>query len=96
MTESKDATDPSNFKPGLYRHYKGGVYTAIQLVRHHEKKEPYVVYLSMNNGRMYLREWCTPGADSWADMVQYRDTFGNLTGEVVPRFKFLSPSHYEY
>jgi hypothetical protein len=89
----KDLTDPNNFKPGLYRHHKGHRYVATQLVRHHETRALFVVYISTRDGSSHIREWATPGEDSWVDMVPLKDAEGNATGEMVPRFKPVSPAY---
>jgi hypothetical protein len=73
------------FRPGLYRHYKGGLYTALALVLHHESKLPMVVYVSHAYGAHRvrpLRGW--PGdPDGWLDEVE-------VDGQRVPRFTFVS------
>ena len=78
----------------MYEHYKGGLYLAIKLTRHHETKALLVDYVQLSTGTGWSREWATPGAKSWTDFVPYRDRFGNLTGEMVPRYKFKWPMHY--
>lgn len=93
-----DHTDPYTFKPGVYVHYKGGQYTALMLVRHHETRELSVVYLSHKYGTMSIREWAKAGVDSWSDHV-------NAAGEVVPmdavtlstvpRFRLVSPMPFD-
>lgn len=42
-------------KPGLYRHFKGGVYYAIGLVQHSESQEHLVIYLCVRSGKMWVR-----------------------------------------
>jgi hypothetical protein len=35
------------FRPGIYRHYRtGGLYSALELVVHHETRQPVVLYVS--------------------------------------------------
>ncbi len=60
-----------SFKPGLYQHYRGGDYIALQLVRHHETEELFVVYVSCSHNTVSIREFHTPGKDSWCDLVEY-------------------------
>jgi hypothetical protein len=72
------------FKPGLYRHYKGGLYSALFLVTHHETREPMVVYVSHTYGGLNVRPLkpTKSDLDSWTDWV--------TTDEgVVPRFEFI-------
>jgi hypothetical protein len=52
---------PSAFKPGLYEHYKGGLYIALHLARHHDGQGYYVVYVCCKHGTISVREWDTPG-----------------------------------
>ncbi len=47
--------DESQFMPGLYVHYKGGIYTAAGIVYHHETKEPYVLVTSHDYGTPTIR-----------------------------------------
>lgn len=90
---AKDLSDPANFKPGLYRHYKGGMYVALFLGRHHEGGTLMVAYVSMARGTINFREWAKPGKDSWIDMVQYPAKGGETySGEIVPRFTYLGPA----
>jgi hypothetical protein len=66
-----------DFKPGLYRHYKGGLYLALMLVHHHQTRELMVVYASLQyaqeNGMVphSVRPFKSPlpGDDSWTDIV---------------------------
>lgn len=80
-------SEPLEFTPGLYRHHKGGLYTAIGLVRHHDTGLPMVVYVSHAKGHVSVRPlngW--PGdPDGWLDPVadRARDCW-------VPRFELVS------
>jgi hypothetical protein len=73
------------FEPGLYQHYKGGFYTALMLVTHHENRQPMVLYISHANGSTNVRPLFGWGGDpsSWASMVMLDETTS------VPRFKFI-------
>ena len=72
------------FKPGLYRHYKGGLYTAVCLVTHHETRRPMVLYVSHTYGGTNVRPlagW--PGdQDAWLGYVRHE-------GDLVARFTFV-------
>jgi len=35
------------FKAGLYKHYKGGLYRALFLATHHETEKQFVVYVAL-------------------------------------------------
>lgn len=64
----------AGFRPGLYRHYKGGLYVATGLAVSHESFEsdsPDVVYHSVTYGRLTYRPLAKPGEDSWSDQVQW-------------------------
>jgi hypothetical protein len=61
----------ANFKPGLYRHYKGGLYTALFLVTHHETRLPMVLYISHTYGGANVRPligW-QDDQDGWLDII---------------------------
>jgi len=68
------------FRPGLYRHYKGGVYHAICLVTHHDTRLPMVLYESYTYGGTNVRPlvgW--PGdPDGWIDEIE------TLPAEALP------------
>jgi len=61
--------------PGLYRHYRGGLYRVIDTVRHSETLEPMTLYQALY-GQQGL--WVRPAA-----MFQERVDVG---GRSVPRF----------
>lgn len=42
-------------KPGLYRHYKGGLYTVISLATIEATMEPAVVYVAAASNAMWVR-----------------------------------------
>ena len=45
-----------DFKPGIYRHFKGGLYEALFLAKNSENpKEEFVVYKSLENGGIWIR-----------------------------------------
>ncbi|MET1114122.1 MAG: DUF1653 domain-containing protein [Comamonas sp.] len=45
--------------PGLYRHYKGGLYEVIDMVRHSETLEPMTLYRALYGARGL---WVRPAA----------------------------------
>lgn len=47
--------DESRVPAGLYRHYKGGLYTVLHLARHSETEEWLVVYRSEAQGTFWAR-----------------------------------------
>ncbi len=72
--------DEKDFIPGIYQHYKGGMYKALRLAYLEESMDPCVVYEDVNTGKSFLRPYNTPGESNWIAMV----------GDV-PRFKFIGP-----
>ena len=81
-------TDPANFKPGIYVHYKReGNYVALALVSHHDTDELFVMYVCGETGRTRIREWATVGKDSWSDVM--RKEPGD---KGVRRFTYVGPS----
>lgn len=89
-----------NFKHGIHQHYKGGFYRALMLVSHHETEELFVVYLSLKNGSLRLRELATPGKDSWLDMIPMMQPRFDILGIPMvpapdaPRFKHFTDEQY--
>ena len=65
-------------RPGLYRHYKGGLYRVLGTVRHSETLEPMTLYQALY-GQQGL--WVRPAA-MFAEAVQ-------IEGATQPRFERL-------
>lgn len=66
-------------KPGRYRHYKGGEYELVAVVRHSESFEPLVLYRPLHNETGL---WVRPFA-------MFFETI-ELDGQPRPRFERLS------
>ena len=67
-------------KPGLYRHFKGSEYQVLEVARHSETMEEFVVYRALyGDGGLWVRP-----LGMFAETVE-RD------GEVMPRFRFIEP-----
>ena len=76
--EDLDMGNGSNaVKPGVYRHFKGGIYRVLYTAKHSETLEEMVVYQSCKDGSYWVRP-----ASMWNETVD-RD------GEVKPRFTFI-------
>ena len=69
---SQNAQHPT---PGLYRHYKGGLYTVLCVGRHSETEEWLVTYRCDAQGTYWVRP-----LDMWLQ---------NVGG--APRFAFIGP-----
>lgn len=67
--------EQQKIKPGLYRHFKGGVYRVLGEGKHSESLDPFVVYA--HDGQLWLR----PKA-MFLETVE-RD------GNTLPRFEYL-------
>lgn len=65
---------PDAPEPGLYRHYKGGIYAVLCSGRHSETEEWLVVYRAMADGTIWVRPLAM-----WNEAVRHE-------GAVVPRF----------
>ncbi len=52
--------------PGVYRHYKGGLYEVLDLARHSETEEPLVIYRALYGERGL---WARPAA-MWNETVE--------------------------
>lgn len=91
-----DSDEVRNFRSGLWKHYKGGLYSVIALVTHHETRRPMVLYVSHtyggNNVRP-LRGW-EGDQDGWLDEVEVvaRPSMSPNVPDVmkkVPRFAYV-------
>ena len=71
---------PSEFRPGRYRHFKGGLYEALGVARHSETEEELVVYRPLEGAGGW---WVRPRA-MFCDSVV-------VEGARVPRFAWLGP-----
>lgn len=81
----KDIKAEPLFHFGVYRHYKGGLYTAYGIVRHHDSGQKMVVYMSHEKGTHNVRPlsgWAED-PDGWTDKVI------NSAGKRVDRFAYL-------
>ncbi len=72
---------PDAPQPGLYRHYKGGLYTVFCTGRHSETEEWLVIYRTEASGTV----WARPLA-MWAETVAH-------AGAVMPRFAVVTDGH---
>ena len=68
------------YRPGLYRHFKGGYYELLYLATHSETLEKMVVYRALYGERGV---WVRPAA-MWNESVLHN-------GVSTPRFTFVSP-----
>ena len=69
--------------PGRYRHYKGGEYEVVAVVRHSETLEPLVLYRALYGERGL---WVRPHAMFVETVV--------VDGRCVPRFARLADAAY--
>lgn len=61
-------------KPGLYRHYKGGLYEVLSIATHSESQEALVIYRSLSVGQV------------WARPCSMFTEFVSVDGQDLPRF----------
>ena len=80
----RDKQAPDVFRPGLYRHYKGGLYTAISLVTHHEGRHPMVLYVSLTYGGLNVRPLygVTGDRDGFLDAIAIGKVRFTYVGEL--------------
>ena len=71
-------------KPGIYRHFKGGIYRLLYIARHSETRERMVVYQALYGERGI---WVRP-LSMWEETVA-RD------GQTFPRFVYLGENEAE-
>lgn len=65
--------------PGRYRHYKGGEYEVVGVVRHSETLEPLVLYRPLDHDTGL---WVRPHAMFFGTV--------DIDGQTVPRFSPIS------
>ena len=66
------------FRPGIYRHFKGNEYELLYVARHSETLEPMVVYRALyGEGGLWVRP-----ASMWSEAVE-RDGYSG------PRFLYI-------
>ncbi len=66
-----------NIKPGVYRHFKGGIYEVVSIALDSESLEETIVYRSRENGLCWVRP-----ASMWSEIVEYE-------GKKVRRFELI-------
>ena len=55
----------SQITPGIYRHFKGGMYRVLGMARHSETLEELVVYQSLADGAFWVRP-----ANMWVEFLE--------------------------
>jgi hypothetical protein len=82
-------------QPGVYRHYKGGLYIVFYVARHHETGEEWVVYAPLQpHGDESLRMNVRPrrgredDPDGWDTPLEI---FGDPSNRRVTRFTLVHP-----
>jgi len=77
-------SEERKFIPGVYRHFKGGMYLALMLAKDSETEQDFVVYIPLYD---------KPGSGTRAWIRQVGDFLGMKVlenGESVERFHFVS------
>ena len=74
----------SDFRPGVYRHFKGNLYRLIYVAKHSETQEDYVVYQALYGERGF---WVRP-----AKMRNEAVSRGGYSGK---RFAWVAESEEE-
>lgn len=75
---------------GNYQHYKGGLYTAIAIVKHHETQQDMVLYLSHQTGTLTVRPLEKMEIVGGVDADAWSDSIDEGHG-AVPRFRYIGP-----
>lgn len=79
MSSSNELLPPlPTITPGRYRHYKGGEYEVIGVVRHSETLEPMVLYRPLYNAS---GNWVRP-LGMFLETVEHE-------GQIRPRFSLI-------
>ncbi len=67
--------------PGRYRHYKGGEYDVVDVVRHSETLEPHVLYRALyGEGALWVRPYAM-----FVERIE-------IDGRLQPRFALIDPA----
>ncbi len=69
-----------SIEKGIYEHFKGGKYEVLALATHHDTEERIVIYQSLQDGKVYVRE-----ETMFSELVEKE-------GQKVPRFTRVSDS----
>ncbi len=67
----------SKIKPGIYQHFKGGIYEVIDIAIHSETLEEMVLYRCQKDGRYWVRP-----AEMWNETVE-------RNGKTHQRFTYI-------
>ncbi|MDD2270430.1 MAG: DUF1653 domain-containing protein [Candidatus Dojkabacteria bacterium] len=82
--ENEGSIENREFTPGVYRHFKGGMYLALMLAKDSEIEEDLVVYIPL----YYEKEGKT---SAWVRSLEnFMATKELEDGTVVNRFEFIS------
>ncbi len=81
MNQINSLNKKPEIEKGLYRHYKGAEYQVIDVARHSETEEWFVVYETRYADEA-TSTWVRP-ADMFSETVE-------IGGEVIARFQFVS------
>ncbi len=66
-----------DIRKGIYRHHKGNFYEVIDVAKHTETREDFVVYKALyGEGKMWIRP-----LSMWEENVEYN-------GKIVKRFEY--------
>ena len=80
----KEGTEQRDFKPGVYKHFKGGMYLALILAKDSETLDDFVVYIPLyDKPESGTRAWIRPLND-FMGSKELED------GTTVKRFEFIS------
>lgn len=79
------------FKPGIWKHYKGDLYHALCLVKHHDSREDYVLYFSLKYGSANIRplHGSEKDPDGFLDILPEQATQEEPEGHC--RFTYVGP-----
>ena len=73
-----------HFKPGVYKHFKGGMYLALMLAKDSETEKDFVVYIPLyDKPESGTRAWIRP-LDDFMGTKELEDK------TIVNRFEFIS------
>lgn len=98
VVEHLEGIQEAAFRPGVYEHWKGGLYYALAIgwINEVEPRERAVFYLSLTTGEWHARPYTSQTKDAWLDniLVEAVAPAGEPSARVqwwTRRFRYVGP-----
>lgn len=73
--------------PGLYQHYKGGLYEVLGTGRHSESLEELVFYRALNDSKEFGEK------AFWGRPIAMFEEVIEIENRIIPRFRLIKELH---